>query len=76
MVSGLTGSESDLLATPEGYLKYDIKKGASLDPGHQSIGYWNGSVYGWTYGSGQEPSYEKLFLFEGFKPMTCMLLSW
>ena len=66
MVSGLTGSDPDLLATPEGYLKYDIKKGASLDPRHQSIGYWNGSVYGWSYDSRSRPVYEKLFLFEGF----------
>ena len=42
-----------------------IYQGASLDPDHQSIGYWNGSVYGWTL-EGSEPVYEKLFLFEGF----------
>ena len=56
----------DPLATPEGYLKFDIKKGASLDPGQESVGYWNGSVFGWTYDSNNQPVYEKLFLFEGF----------
>ena len=56
----------DPLATPEGYLKFDIKKGASLDPSKESVGYWNGSVFGWTYNSENQPVYEKLFLFEGF----------
>ena len=59
-------SAEDPLATPEGYLKYDIKKGASFNPEYESVGYWNGSVYGWTYSSEQLPTYERLFLFEGF----------
>merc|ERR1719341_278984 len=56
----------DPLGTPEGYLKYDIKKGASFNPEYESVGYWNGSVYGWTYDSDGRSSHEKLFLFEGF----------
>ena len=27
----------DPLGSPEGYLKYDIKKGASLQPGYQAV---------------------------------------
>ena len=58
--------EDDPLSTPEGYLTYNIKMSASLSPDYETVGYWNGSVYGWTYSSGGEPQYEKLFLFEGF----------
>ena len=54
------------MSTPEGFLKYDIKKGASFNPEYESVGYWNGSVYGWTYDDSDQPVYEKLFLFEGF----------
>ena len=57
--------DNDPLSTPEGYLKYDIKKGASFNPEYESVGYWNGSVYGWFYNSQGLPVYEKLFLFEG-----------
>ena len=58
--------DDDPLSTPEGYLKYDIKKGASLNPDYESVGYWNGSVFGWMYDNNGLPVYEKLFLFEGF----------
>ena len=56
----------DPLGTPEGYLKYDIKKGASLNPKYEAVAYWNGSVFGWTEYSDEFPRYKKLFLFEGF----------
>ena len=58
--------EDDPLSTPEGFLKYDIKKGASFNPEYESVGYWNGSVFGWMYDNNGQPTYEKLFLFEGF----------
>ena len=72
----------DPLGSPEAYLKYDVKKGASLDPDYEAVstskdlcrksclmrqtevGYWNGSVLGWTRTS-QGLQYQKLFLFEG-----------
>eukprot|EP00091_Calanus_sinicus_P011116 TRINITY_DN25303_c0_g1_i1.p2 TRINITY_DN25303_c0_g1~~TRINITY_DN25303_c0_g1_i1.p2 ORF type:complete len:159 (-),score=41.03 TRINITY_DN25303_c0_g1_i1:208-639(-) len=56
----------DPLGTPEGYLKYDIKKGASLNFAYEAVGYWNGSVFGWTEDSNGLPEYQKLFFFEGF----------
>ena len=59
--------QDDPLSKPNGYLKYDMKKGASLNPDYESVGYWNGSVYGWTYDNSGLPSYQKLFLFEGTK---------
>ena len=60
--------DDDPMASPEGYLKYDIKKGASLNSDYESVGYWNGSVYSWKYSDNEDwiPTYEKLFLFEGF----------
>jgi len=62
----LVGSSlsDDPLGSPESYLKYDVKKGASLDPNYEAVGYWNGSVLGWTRTS-QGIQYQKLFLFEG-----------
>ena len=56
----------DPLGTPEEYLKYDIKKGASLNDDYEAVGYWNGSVFGWTEDENGLPEYQKLFLFEGF----------
>ena len=61
----ILSQDNDPLSTPEGYLKYDIKKGASFNPEYETVGYWNGSVYGWFYNNQGLPVYEKLFLFEG-----------
>ena len=34
-----TLADDDPLGTPEGHLKYDIKKGASLSPEYEAVGY-------------------------------------
>lgn len=59
------GAADDPLATPEGYLKYDIKKGASLRPSYEAVGYWNGSVLGWEESEEGQVEYSRLFYFEG-----------
>lgn len=63
LVAGVL-TEDDPLGTAEDYLKYDIKKGASLRPDYEAVGYWNGTVVGWEEEGGRV-SYTRLFYFEG-----------